>query len=176
MIVLSANRCNDVPTDANCIGCEKATPALEARRRPHRGGLSRTLSLEATVAVLSADMFGPHSIERLKCDDATSRIGCENSRVRCDRRRVMADGWRRSRPRVCRSGRWLFPGRQRGQPINSVSLQVHPREIGLPPQRDRTSAIRQLVLQAPAPVIAKARGYHDKTATRLVTEAGGTWS
>ncbi|QIY73748.1 hypothetical protein HEP84_36015 [Streptomyces sp. RLB1-33] len=33
-----------------------------------------------------------------------------------------------------------------------------------------------LVLQAPAPVIAKALGYHDKTTTRLVTEAGGTWS
>ncbi|GAA2605160.1 hypothetical protein GCM10010304_63690 [Streptomyces roseoviolaceus] len=29
---------------------------------------------------------------------------------------------------------------------------------------------------APAPVIAKALGYHDKTATRLVTEAVGTWS
>ncbi|MET9963026.1 hypothetical protein ABZ128_28835 [Streptomyces sp. NPDC006326] len=57
-----------------------------------------------------------------------------------------------------------------------VSLQVHLREIGVPPQRGRTSAIRQLVLQAPAPVIAKALGYHDKTATRLVTEAGGTWS
>lgn len=62
------------------------------------------------------------------------------------------------------------------QPMNPVSLQVHLREIGVPPQRGRTSAIRQLVLQAPAPVIAKALGYHDKTATRLVTEAGGTWS
>ncbi|TXC97360.1 hypothetical protein FS847_12480 [Streptomyces sp. ISID311] len=29
---------------------------------------------------------------------------------------------------------------------------------------------------SPAPVIAKALGYHDKTTTRLVTEAGGTWS
>ncbi|MFE1521267.1 hypothetical protein ACFW9I_31255 [[Kitasatospora] papulosa] len=75
-----------------------------------------------------------------------------------------------------RSSQWLFPGRQPGQPINPVSLQVHLREIGVPPQRGRTSAIRQLVLQAPAPVIAKALGYHDKTATRLVTEAGGTWS
>ncbi|MFE7758436.1 hypothetical protein [Streptomyces sp. NPDC057429] len=71
---------------------------------------------------------------------------------------------------------WLFPGRQPGQPMNPVSLQVHLRKIGVPPQRGRTSAIRQLVLQAPAPVIAKALGYHDKTATRLVTEAGGTWS
>ncbi|WP_432123872.1 hypothetical protein [Streptomyces sp. C10-9-1] len=69
--------------------------------------------------------------------------------------------------------------------MNPVSLQVHLREIGVPPQRGRTSAIRQLVLQAPAPVIVKALGYHDKvchqrqparTATRLGTEAGGTWS
>ncbi|GAB2462310.1 hypothetical protein [Streptomyces incanus] len=75
-----------------------------------------------------------------------------------------------------RSSRWLFPGRQPGQPMNPASLQAHLREIGVPPQRGRTSAIRQLVLQAPAPVIAKALGYHDKTTTRLVTEAGGTWS
>ncbi|MFJ8510003.1 hypothetical protein [Streptomyces avermitilis] len=75
-----------------------------------------------------------------------------------------------------RSSYWLFPGRQPGQPMNPVSLQAHLREIGVPPQRGRASAIRQLVLQAPAPVIAKALGYHDKTATRLVTEAGGTWS
>ncbi|MEU5092053.1 hypothetical protein [Streptomyces sp. NPDC021356] len=75
-----------------------------------------------------------------------------------------------------RSSQWLFPGRQPGQPMNPVSLQVHLREIGVPPQHGRTSAIRHLVLQAPAPVIAKAFGYHDKTATRLVTEAGGTWS
>lgn len=73
-----------------------------------------------------------------------------------------------------RHSQWLFSGRQPGQPMIPVSLQVH--EIGVPPQRGRTSAIRQLVLQAPAPVIAKALGYHDKTATRLVTEAGGTWS
>ncbi|MFS4105978.1 hypothetical protein [Streptomyces sp. PD-S100-1] len=60
--------------------------------------------------------------------------------------------------------------------LNPVSLQAHLRKIGVPPQRGRTSAIRQLVLQAPAPVIAKALGYHDRTATRLVTEAGGNWS
>ncbi|MGW3700099.1 hypothetical protein ACWD6U_41680 [Streptomyces sp. NPDC005149] len=60
--------------------------------------------------------------------------------------------------------------------MNPASLQDHLRKVGVPPQRGRTSAIRHLVLQAPAPVIAKAFGYHDKTATRLVTEAGGTWS
>ncbi|WP_411139883.1 hypothetical protein [Streptomyces sp. x-80] len=51
--------------------------------------------------------------------------------------------------------------------MNPGSLQAHLREIGVPPQRGRTSAIRQLVLQAPAPVIAKALGYHDKTATLI---------
>jgi hypothetical protein len=60
--------------------------------------------------------------------------------------------------------------------MNPVSLQVHLREIGLPPQRGRTSAVRRLVLQAPALVIAKTLGYHDKTTTRLVAEAGGAWS
>ncbi len=60
--------------------------------------------------------------------------------------------------------------------MNPVSLQVHLRETGVPPQRARTSAIRQLALQAPAAVIATTLGYHDKTTTRLVTEAGGTWS
>ncbi|MFG2651293.1 hypothetical protein [Streptomyces sp. NPDC048436] len=59
--------------------------------------------------------------------------------------------------------------------MNPGSIQAHLRELGVPPQRGKTSAIRQLVLQAPAPVIAKALGYHDKTAS-LVTEAGGTWS
>ncbi|MFE2322784.1 hypothetical protein ACFXD5_02455 [Streptomyces sp. NPDC059385] len=75
-----------------------------------------------------------------------------------------------------RSSQWLFPGCRPGQPMNPVSLQVHLREIGVPPQRGRTSAIRWLVLQAPAPIIGKALGYHDKTATRLVSEAGGAWS
>ncbi|MFE7328558.1 hypothetical protein ACFU8W_27010 [Streptomyces sp. NPDC057565] len=50
------------------------------------------------------------------------------------------------------------------------------RSVGVPAQRGRASAISQLVLQAPAPIVARALGYHDKTTTRLGTEAGGTWS
>ncbi|MGW9172961.1 hypothetical protein [Streptomyces decoyicus] len=55
-----------------------------------------------------------------------------------------------------------------------MGAQVHLREIGVPPQRGRTSAIRQLVLQDPAPSSRK----HSVTtkATRLATAAGGTWS
>ncbi len=37
------------------------------------------------------------------------------------------------------------------------------------------AALRQLVLQAPAPVIADALGYHTKHVAKVWTEAGGTW-
>ncbi|GAA3596625.1 hypothetical protein [Streptomyces osmaniensis] len=72
--------------------------------------------------------------------------------------------------------RWLFPGRRASQPMHPGTLRDGLRGLGVPLQRARTSSIRHLVLQAPAPVIAKALGYHDKTTTRLVTEAGGTWA
>lgn len=79
-------------------------------------------------------------------------------------------------PAVNLSTHWLFPVRRPGQPVNTSTLRDALRDLGIPNQRARTSAIRHLVLRAPAPVIAKALGYHDKTATRLVTEAGGTWA
>lgn len=59
--------------------------------------------------------------------------------------------------------------------MKPVSLHVHLCAIGVPPWHGRTSALRQLTFPVPAPVIAKALGYHDRTATRLVIEAGGTW-
>jgi len=40
----------------------------------------------------------------------------------------------------------------------------------------RISALRQLVLQVPAPVIADALGFHHTTATRQHVKAGGPWS
>jgi hypothetical protein len=44
------------------------------------------------------------------------------------------------------------------------------RKLGVPAEKGRTSAIRQLVLQALAPVIAQALGYHDQSTTRIATE------
>jgi hypothetical protein len=40
----------------------------------------------------------------------------------------------------------------------------------------RTAAIRRLVLQAPAPVIARMLGYHPEHITALAAEAGSPWS
>jgi DNA-binding Xre family transcriptional regulator len=41
--------------------------------------------------------------------------------------------------------------------------------------RPKRAAIRHLVRQASAPVIARMLGYHHDTTARLATESGGTW-
>jgi hypothetical protein len=46
------------------------------------------------------------------------------------------------------------------------------RDLGVPALAGRTAALRQLVLQVPAPVVAQALGYHHNTTTRVATEAG----
>jgi hypothetical protein len=71
---------------------------------------------------------------------------------------------------------WLFPGGRAGQPLTPGALLQQLRALGLPVTQTRTAAFRQLVLQAPAPVIAHALGYHPNTATKHVTAAGGTWN
>jgi hypothetical protein len=50
------------------------------------------------------------------------------------------------------------------------------RELGIPALAGRTAALRQLVLQAPAPLVAQALGYHHHTTTRVATQAGTPWS
>jgi hypothetical protein len=71
---------------------------------------------------------------------------------------------------------WLFPGRRAGQPMRSQALGALLRQYGVAVQAGRTAALRQLVLQTPAPVIASMLGFHDTHTAWLVAEAGGTWS
>ncbi|MFF7145844.1 hypothetical protein ACFZB5_32380 [Streptomyces nodosus] len=80
-----------------------------------------------------------------------------------------------STPAINQNSPWLFPGRRASQPMNPATLRDALRELGIPAEKGRTSAIRQLVLQAPAPVIAQALGYHDKSTTRIAAEAGAPW-
>ncbi|MGO8891690.1 MAG: hypothetical protein ACLQB1_18620 [Streptosporangiaceae bacterium] len=72
--------------------------------------------------------------------------------------------------------RWLFPGQSAGQPLAAGTMLAHLRALGFPTGPARLSALRQLVLQAPAPVIARSLGFHDNTTTRLAAEAGKTWN
>lgn len=70
---------------------------------------------------------------------------------------------------------FLFPGRRPGQPLHTTSLRLRLRNLGLPSRDGRTTTIRQLVLQAPAPVVAGMLGYHPNTTEQLAAEAGSTW-
>ena len=74
------------------------------------------------------------------------------------------------------NSRWLFPGRRAGQPMNSDWLAALVNDLGIPTTTVRTSAIRQHVLDMPAPVVADALGYHQNTTTRIAAEAGASWS
>ena len=71
---------------------------------------------------------------------------------------------------------WLFPGRDVAQPRSYTGVYNDLRDAGLPMRNARTSALRDLVLQAPAPVVADALGFHQSTTTRQFTAAGGRWS
>ncbi|TDC60563.1 hypothetical protein E1258_14450 [Micromonospora sp. KC207] len=72
--------------------------------------------------------------------------------------------------------RWLFPGRRAGQPLHPNTLAALVHSLGVPTTAGRAAAIRQHVLDMPAPIVATALGYHHATTARLATEAGTTWS
>ncbi|WP_284740255.1 hypothetical protein [Amycolatopsis sp. RTGN1] len=74
------------------------------------------------------------------------------------------------------SSRLLFPGRRAGQPMHTTSLRLRLRNLGLPSIDARTATIRQLLLEAPAAVVAGMLGYHVGTAETLAIQAGSTWA
>ncbi len=72
--------------------------------------------------------------------------------------------------------RWLFPGRRGGQPMTPDAIERRLRRAGIPVRGGRTAALRQLVLQAPAPVIAAMLGYSHEGTAQVAAEAGSLWS
>ena len=75
-----------------------------------------------------------------------------------------------------RNARWLFPGRRAGQPLTTRTMGPLIRDLGVPTVPGRLAALHQLVLQAPAPVVAQALGFHYTTTQRHHAAAGGTWN
>jgi hypothetical protein len=68
------------------------------------------------------------------------------------------------------------PGRRAGQPIHPTTIAKHLGDLGLHLANARTSAIRQLALQAPAPVVAGMLGYSNESVAQIAAEAAGPWS
>ena len=73
------------------------------------------------------------------------------------------------------TGGWLFPGRNPGQPAAYATVFNQLRSRGFPMRTGRISALRQLAVQAPAPVVADALGFHHTTTHRQHINAGDTW-
>jgi hypothetical protein len=71
---------------------------------------------------------------------------------------------------------WLFPGQRVGQPLMPIGLRRQLHELGIPLTQARTAAFRQLVLQAPPPVVARSLGFDYGTATEHAIAAGGNWN
>ena len=71
---------------------------------------------------------------------------------------------------------WLFPGQRVGQPLMPIRLRRQLHALGIPLTQARTASFRQLVLQAPPPVVARALGLDYGTATDHAIAAGGTWN
>lgn len=80
--------------------------------------------------------------------------------------RCLVVGSTHRKPFQDRSGR-LFAWSQRRRP------REHAERAS--PGDWRLIDLRQLHLQAPAPVIAQALGYYDKSITRIATESGAPW-
>jgi integrase len=74
------------------------------------------------------------------------------------------------------NSQWLLPGRRAGQPMEANTIRKRLALAGIPNLHARTAALRQLVLQAPAPVVAGMLGIHPVHAAFVTRQAGADWS
>jgi hypothetical protein len=70
---------------------------------------------------------------------------------------------------------WLFPGYRPGQPLHRSYLMTQIRDAGVHLLGGRNSALRQLVLDMPPAVAARALGYSPQVAEAHARNAGTTW-
>ena len=59
--------------------------------------------------------------------------------------------------------------------VEMTSLRHLIRQAGVPAGRGRVLAIRQLLLTMPPPVVAKALGYREVSATPIANQTRATW-
>lgn len=60
--------------------------------------------------------------------------------------------------------------------MTTDTIEKRLRAHHIPILNGRTAALRHLVLQAPAPVIARMLSYTDQQTSRTATAAGSPWS
>ncbi|MFI6889861.1 hypothetical protein [Streptosporangium canum] len=75
-----------------------------------------------------------------------------------------------------RASRWLFPGRRAGQPCRPDHLSALLNEIGIPVAAARGAAIRQQLLEMPAPVVGALGPHRGTAAARRCARRGSSVS
>lgn len=79
-------------------------------------------------------------------------------------------------PRSDPGSPWLLPGQRAGQPMTPNYIRKRINAAGVPNLSARTAALRELVLQAPASVVAGMIGIHPVHAALVTKQAGTEWS
>ena len=67
---------------------------------------------------------------------------------------------------------WLFPGTRAGRHLHPNTLTTRLRQLGINPLGARNAALRELVQQAPAPVVADLLGYSTQITLAHAARAG----
>ena len=80
-----------------------------------------------------------------------------------------------ARPNLRHTGQntpWLFPSTTPGRHLAANTVMTQVRRLGIDLRAARNTALRELVTQAPAPVVAAMLGYSDPVAARHASLAG----
>ncbi|SIB92297.1 site-specific recombinase XerD [Mycobacteroides abscessus subsp. bolletii] len=70
---------------------------------------------------------------------------------------------------------WLFPSYYPGQHVDPQSIMMRLRALGINLQGSRNSALRELVAEVPAPLVAEMLGYSYQVTQKHAEAAGNTW-
>ena len=85
----------------------------------------------------------------------------------------------RNRPNLRTSGadyEWLFPGYRQGEHLHPGTVMLRLRQLGIDLLGARNTALRELVAQMPAPIVAEMLGYGDHVVHRHAELAAQPWS
>ncbi|MCU1527105.1 MAG: hypothetical protein JWP75_868 [Frondihabitans sp.] len=74
-----------------------------------------------------------------------------------------------------RANEWLFPGRRPGQHIHQATLMNKLRDTGIDLRGARNAALRTLVLELPAPIVADSLNYSYQVTDKHRQNAGATF-
>lgn len=135
-------------------------------------GVFRSTPQPTGTPLADRDLWPTHRPTRRPPSRTSTRIrATEEDQIRGEARGHRAG----PRPPETATAAWLFLGRRAGQPLTAATMAPLIRDLGITTVPGRLAALRQLVLQAPAPVVAQAPGFHHTT-QRHHAAAGGTWN